>query len=130
MILNILLNIERNPIDFFDFYIFLFVAIILIIVKLNSPGYLKKSLTQFNYSKQGKAENFQELIGFSINSILLNISYTLLISLGFYNQVVSEKGFSSFIPIFLLVLGFYLIQICTYFVFEKMTETQAIKTSF
>lgn len=125
MNLNILQNIERNSIDFFDFYLFLFVAIVLVISKLNNPSFSNKLFNQMSI-KKGAQKDF----GFGFTSISLNISYVLLISYGFYVFFAENRGFYVFSHFFLVTIIFYIIQIAGIFVFEKIIETKEPEFTF
>ena len=130
MILNTLQNIERSNVDFFDFYLFLFVAIVLVIAKLNNSSFLNKLFSLISIKKSVQNEDFQKDFGFDFTSILLNIGYILLISYGFYHFFAENRGFYVFSHFFLGTIIFYIIQLFGIFVFEKIIETKEAELTF
>ena len=130
MILTILQNIERKNIDYFDFYLFLFVAITFIIIKLNDSSYFNRLFGQFSLKSFSKEDGFPEKSILSFSSFLLVICYIFLFSLLFYAFFDKNGGIFQFFQFILLFAVFTILQLIGAFVFEKMIDYSEIKSHF
>ena len=127
-ILDSITQLARPSLPTVSFYVFIFVGLVFIYLKLSQPTRLSQIANNMRI-EENKFDLASGLMNQSISSLLMQISYILLQTTGIWTVTSSEYDFSSFLLILLFVTGIYLVQLLGFYFFSSIT-TQENKSFF
>ena len=128
MLNNFLQIISINPIEKVNapvaaFYLFIFVAIVFVVVKLSNENYLRGLISTIGLDKK-KFDAKGSSFNFSKSSFFMQLSVVLLISLGLSLLSYKLQGSYNLMRIVFGVFCFYAVQIVGFIVFSTIINSK------
>ena len=105
-------------------YVFIFVCIVLIYIKLMQPNRLNQ-IAHTMWIEETKFDITSGLQNMGISSLLMQISYILLQTIGIWALVYSDYNFAGFLFILSIVAGIYIIQLIGFFLFSSIISQES-----
>lgn len=100
-------------------YVFIFVGLVLIYLKLSQPNRLNQ-ITHTIRVEENKFDLTSGLQNMGVSSLLMQISYVLLQTIGIWTLIYSDYNLSNFLSVLIYVTGIYLIQLVGFYFFSSI----------
>ncbi len=100
-------------------YVFIFVCLALIYIKLTQPNRLKQIVNTMRI-EENKFDLTSGLQNMGVSFLLMQISYVLLQTIGIWILIHTEYNFMSFLSILIIVSGIYLVQFIGFYFFSSI----------
>lgn len=116
-LLNSLANVHRTNLPVVSSYVFIFVCLVFIYIKIYQPKRIGL-ITQTMKIEEKKFDTTSGLMDLGIAAILMQISYVLLFSVGIWFVTTSNYSLGTYFPILLFVSSIYFFQLLAFYIFS------------